>query len=60
METKKSISKKHLVGVKIGSAREFFVFNTKKQANDYVKALKKEYKNIPNLEIIQTVKPINP
>lgn len=59
METKKSSAKKHLIGVKIGSAREFFVFNTKKQANDYVKVLKKEYKHTPNLEVIQTVKPTN-
>ena len=59
MKKEQNIVGKHLVGVKIGSIKEFFVFDNKKQANDCVKTLKKEYKNIPDLEIIQTVKPIS-
>ena len=60
MKKTQNIIGKHLVGVKVGEEQRFFVFDTKKKANECVKTLREEYpiEENPEIEIIQTVKAI--
>jgi hypothetical protein len=60
MKKTQNIIGKHLVGVSVGEEKEFFVFNTKKEANECVKTLREKYpvEDNPEIEIIQTVKSI--
>jgi|694.fasta_scaffold123537_4 hypothetical protein len=60
MKKTQNIIGKHLVGVRLNEDQLFYVFDTKKKANECVKTLREKYplEDHPELEIIQTVKAV--